>query len=124
MRAVGEPVPHSPRLPVGDEAFQRRCYARIEEMKADGVTLLFVSHSSAAVLELFPDLKTMLKQLQGRGHGVWGRIIIEYLPIVARYLMSITIAPPKTLILEKGIGIYSITPNQFSYVINYLRQTN
>ncbi len=39
-------------LAVGDEAFQRRCYARIEEMKAQGVTLLFVSHSAAAVLEL------------------------------------------------------------------------
>jgi lipopolysaccharide transport system ATP-binding protein len=39
-------------LAVGDEAFQRRCYARIEELKAQGVTLLFVSHSAAAVLEL------------------------------------------------------------------------
>ncbi len=39
-------------LAVGDEAFQRRCYGRIEEMKAAGVTLLFVSHSAAAVLEL------------------------------------------------------------------------
>jgi len=39
-------------LAVGDEAFQRRCFARIEELKADGVTLLFVSHSAAAVLEL------------------------------------------------------------------------
>lgn len=39
-------------LAVGDEAFQRRCYARIEELRASGVTLLFVSHSAAAVLEL------------------------------------------------------------------------
>lgn len=39
-------------LAVGDEAFQRRCFGRIERMKADGVTLLFVSHAASAVLEL------------------------------------------------------------------------
>lgn len=39
-------------LAVGDEAFQRRCFARIERMKQDGVTLLFVSHAASSVLEL------------------------------------------------------------------------
>lgn len=39
-------------LAVGDEAFQRRCFARIERMKQEGATLLFVSHAASAVLEL------------------------------------------------------------------------
>lgn len=39
-------------LSVGDEAFQRKCYARIEKLRDDGATILFVSHSASTVLEL------------------------------------------------------------------------
>lgn len=39
-------------LAVGDEAFQRKCFARLREMHAAGVTIIFVSHSAASVLEL------------------------------------------------------------------------
>ena len=39
-------------LSVGDEAFQRKCFAKIDMLKSDGVTILFVSHSAGAVLEL------------------------------------------------------------------------
>ena len=39
-------------LSVGDEAFQRKCFARIERMQARGTTILFVSHSAQAVIEL------------------------------------------------------------------------
>ncbi|MFN3842942.1 MAG: ABC transporter ATP-binding protein [Rehaibacterium terrae] len=39
-------------LAVGDEAFQRKCYARIEQLKSRGVAILFVSHSASAVLQL------------------------------------------------------------------------
>lgn len=39
-------------LAVGDEAFQRKCFARIEELKANGTAVLFVSHSAGAVLQL------------------------------------------------------------------------
>lgn len=39
-------------LSVGDEAFQRKCFARIEDMQANGTTILFVSHSAQAVIEL------------------------------------------------------------------------
>ena len=39
-------------LSVGDEAFQRKCYARIEQMRDRGATILFVSHSSGTVVSL------------------------------------------------------------------------
>jgi lipopolysaccharide transport system ATP-binding protein len=39
-------------LAVGDEAFQRKCFARLQQIKERGGTILFVSHSSSAVIEL------------------------------------------------------------------------
>lgn len=36
-------------LAVGDAAFQRKCLERIDRLRADGVTLLFVSHSAEMV---------------------------------------------------------------------------
>jgi lipopolysaccharide transport system ATP-binding protein len=38
-------------LAVGDELFQRKCFSRINSMRASGVTLILVSHSSGAILE-------------------------------------------------------------------------
>src|SRR5690554_1675633 len=38
-------------LAVGDEVFQRKCYGRIDALKKQGVTILFVSHSASAVME-------------------------------------------------------------------------
>jgi lipopolysaccharide transport system ATP-binding protein len=39
-------------LSVGDEAFQRKCFARIEKLRQDGCTVLFVSHAASMVIEL------------------------------------------------------------------------
>jgi lipopolysaccharide transport system ATP-binding protein len=39
-------------LSVGDEAFQRKCFSRIEELKRGGATILFVSHSAGSIIEL------------------------------------------------------------------------
>lgn len=39
-------------LSVGDELFQRKCLSRIEAMRSAGATILFVSHSGSAVIEL------------------------------------------------------------------------
>lgn len=39
-------------LSVGDELFQRKCFARIEAIKRKGATILFVSHSASAIVEL------------------------------------------------------------------------
>lgn len=39
-------------LAVGDEKFQRKCFARLEELKSQGTSILFVSHSSGSIVEL------------------------------------------------------------------------
>lgn len=39
-------------LAVGDELFQRKCFSRIESIKNNGATILFVSHSATTVVEL------------------------------------------------------------------------
>jgi lipopolysaccharide transport system ATP-binding protein len=39
-------------LAVGDEAFQRKCFARIEEIQAKGGTILFVSHAAQTIVQL------------------------------------------------------------------------
>lgn len=39
-------------LAVGDEAFQRRCLARLDAIREAGATVLFVSHSSSHVINL------------------------------------------------------------------------
>lgn len=39
-------------LAVGDEAFRRKCYARLEEIKSKGSTILFVSHGAGTIVQL------------------------------------------------------------------------
>ena len=39
-------------LAVGDEKFQRKCFARLEDLKSRGSSILFVSHSPESIIEL------------------------------------------------------------------------
>jgi lipopolysaccharide transport system ATP-binding protein len=39
-------------LSVGDELFQRKCFSRIEAIRAKGATILFVSHAGSTIVEL------------------------------------------------------------------------
>jgi len=39
-------------LSVGDELFQRKCFSKLESIRASGATILFVSHSGGTVVEL------------------------------------------------------------------------
>jgi lipopolysaccharide transport system ATP-binding protein len=39
-------------LSVGDELFSRKCFSRIEAIRSNGATILFVSHSGAQIVEL------------------------------------------------------------------------
>lgn len=39
-------------LAVGDEKFQRKCFARLEDLKSRGTSIIFVSHSTQQIVEL------------------------------------------------------------------------
>jgi len=39
-------------LSVGDEAFQKKCHARMQSFRENGTTILFVSHALGSVAEL------------------------------------------------------------------------
>ena len=64
-------------LSVGDEAFQRKCFARIDAIRDAGATVLFVSHAAGTVVELC-DRAILLDQ---------GEMIADGAPkfVVARY---------------------------------------
>ena len=68
-------------LSVGDEAFQRKCFARIETLKQRGTTLLFVSHSAHQVIEIC-DRAMLLSAGQNAGLGRPKEIVHRYHQII------------------------------------------
>ena len=63
-------------LAVGDEAFQRKCFSRIEELKDKGRTIVFVSHDLDAVRRLCQRVLIMDKGrivFDGEPEGAIGR---------------------------------------------------
>lgn len=73
-------------LAVGDERFQRKCFARIETLKSNGTSILFVSHSGPQVVELC-DRAILLES---------GEYIMESEPAeVVRAYQRMIYAPPE-----------------------------
>lgn len=72
-------------LSVGDEAFQRKCFARIDAIRDAGATVLFVSHSAQSVLQLC-DRALLLE----RGRG----LILDEPKKVIGYYQKLLYAPP------------------------------
>lgn len=64
-------------LSVGDELFQRKCFSRIEAIKKNGATILFVSHSGAAVIGLC-DRAVLIDGGELLGSGAPKAIIGQY----------------------------------------------
>lgn len=71
-------------LAVGDEKFQRKCFARIEALKSKGSSILFVSHSSGSIIELCE--KTLLLD-----HGT--RLMFGQAPEAIRVYQKLMYAP-------------------------------
>ena len=64
-------------LSVGDEAFQRKCFARIDAIRDAGATVLFVSHSASTVMELC-DRAVLLDHGEVLSEGPPKRVIAQY----------------------------------------------
>jgi ABC-type polysaccharide/polyol phosphate transport system ATPase subunit len=65
-------------LAVGDEAFQRKCLAKIEEFQKEGRTIIFVSHALTTVAEMC-HRALWLDQGRIRTIGPADRVVEEYL---------------------------------------------
>ncbi len=64
-------------LAVGDSLFQKRCYQRIEELRAKGVTLLFVSHDQESVRTL-TTRALLLESGETVSVGSSAEVVLEY----------------------------------------------
>lgn len=82
-------------LSVGDEAFQRKCFARIQQMRDSGVTVLFVSHSAGVVMQLC-DRAMLLDQGELLAMG-------EPKSVISRYHKLIYAPPHRQAMLRREI---------------------
>lgn len=64
-------------LSVGDELFQRKCFSRIEALRAAGTTILFVSHAGGTVVELC-DRAILMDSGEYLAMGLPKKIIARY----------------------------------------------
>ena len=64
-------------LSVGDEAFQRKCFARIDAIRDAGATVLFVSHAAGTIIELC-DRAILLDQGEMIADGVPRFVVPRY----------------------------------------------
>lgn len=65
-------------LGVGDANFQKKCYAKLEELKANGVTIVIVSHDLGAI-ERFCDKAIWIKNGIVEKYGMPDTVIKTYL---------------------------------------------
>jgi ABC-type polysaccharide/polyol phosphate transport system ATPase subunit len=70
-------------LAVGDEAFQHRCVAKIQEFKARGKTIVLVSHDLGSI-ERLCDEAVWLDKGRLQAHGETREVVGRYLDHVAR----------------------------------------
>ena len=68
-------------LSVGDEAFQRKCFSRIEKIRESGATVLFVSHSAGTVVDLC-DHALLIDGGELLMHGTPKRVVTLYQKLV------------------------------------------
>jgi lipopolysaccharide transport system ATP-binding protein len=64
-------------LSVGDELFQRKCFSRIEAIRATGATILFVSHAGSTIVELC-DRAVLMDAGERLASGVPKQIVGRY----------------------------------------------
>src|SRR5581483_10894769 len=90
-------------LSVGDEAFQRKCFARIDAIRDAGATILFVSHATSTVMELC-DRAILLDE---------GEMIADGTPkfVVPRYHKLLYSPADKTIAVREAIRQESIAAN-------------
>lgn len=64
-------------LAVGDMLFQKRCFQRMEQLRNEGVTLLFVSHDQESIRTL-TSKALLLTHGRTTSHGSSAEVVLEY----------------------------------------------
>lgn len=91
-------------LSVGDEAFQRKCFSRIHEIKDRGGTILFVSHSAPSIIQLCDSALLMDR----------GELLLEHTPkmIISKYQKMIYADADQMAMIRDEIQQLSHKPSQ------------
>ncbi len=84
-------------LSVGDEAFQRKCFARLQSIQEGGGTILFVSHAASSVVQLCTSAILMDS----------GELLLAHTPkvVISKYQKLIYADPDKVLGLKQDIRL-------------------
>lgn len=84
-------------LSVGDEAFQRKCFARLQSIQESGGTILFVSHAATSVVQLCTSAILMDS----------GELLLAHTPkvVISKYQKLIYADPDKVLGLKEDIRV-------------------
>lgn len=102
-------------LSVGDELFQRKCFSRIEAIRTNGATILFVSHSGAQIVELC-DRAVLLDAGEKLAVGVPKQIVgryqkMLYAPADKQKVIRDQIRRMNERVIEPGNAV-EITPHE------------
>lgn len=93
-------------LSVGDEAFQRKCFARLQSIQEGGGTILFVSHAATSVVQLCTSAILMDS----------GELLLSHTPkvVISKYQKLIYADPDKVLGLKEDIRVLNQLTKQES----------
>ncbi|MEG4286652.1 ABC transporter ATP-binding protein [Microcoleus sp. A006_D1] len=93
-------------LSVGDEAFQRKCFARLQSIQEGGGTILFVSHAATSVVQLCTSAILMDS----------GELLLSHTPkvIISKYQKLIYAEPDKVRELKSDIRVLNQLTKQES----------
>ena len=103
-------------LAVGDELFQKKCYAHLEKIKEQGTSVLLVTHSSAQIMQ-HCDQALLLHKGKAQLLGYPARIVVFYQRILnctdqsEVHDISNSIARSQNLELLSGSGEDSLSAN-------------
>lgn len=101
-------------LAVGDEAFQRKCFARLDEIRESGATILFVSHSAESVLQLC-DRAIMMEAGEVLMDGVPKTVVHNYQKLLSMSEEQAVLARQelrRANLAKENLGLLSTESNQ------------
>lgn len=91
-------------LAVGDDAFKRKCYARIAKIRKNGSTILFVSHAASSIVELC-DRAVLMDRGQQLMTGEPKAVIGQYQKLVFAPQDKVEEIRQEIKLLDQGISL-------------------